>query len=141
MGDSLLPGLVEAQFPAAVPELVGLPLDVMRLSDMQFVEMPKRRVVLSTLAAIYVPYSWLWPQVDGNWSWIQIWPLLPGLAISALIRSLPSGMDFPLLFTALLLGISLLTVLKARKMFWPVIAGLVAFSSASSSIVYLLMKA
>ena len=117
------------------------PANVMKTSRIQFVEtMPKRWVVFLTLAAIYAPYCWLWAKAEWV-SWIQIWPLLPGLAISALIRSLPSGPDFPLLFTALLLGISLLTVLKARKLFWPAIAGLFALSCALSWIVYLLMKA
>jgi hypothetical protein len=66
---------------------------------------------------------------------------MPGLAIGALIPSLPHGPDFPLLFTGLLLGISFFTVLRARKVFWPVIGGMFALSCALSWVVFVLMKA
>src|SRR5262245_8781701 len=104
--------------------------------------MPKRRLqIVLTLLALYIPYCWLWAFVEGNWAWMQIWPLLPGIGICALIPSVPRGPDFPLLVTVLLLGISLWGAVKLRKTFWPMIAGLLALSFASSWMVYLLMKA
>ena len=69
-------------------------------------KMPRSwRIVLAPLA-LYIPYCWLWFFVDGDWAWVKLWPLLPGLAICALIPSVPRGPDFPLLVTLLLLGIS-----------------------------------
>jgi len=103
--------------------------------------MPKRLAVFLALAAVYTPHCWLLLRGEGDWSLIRIWPVLPGLAIGALIPSLPHGPDFPLLFTVLLLGISLFTVLRLRNVFWPVIAGVFAVSCALSWVVFLLMKA
>jgi len=103
--------------------------------------MPKRLQIGLTLLALYIPYCWLWPSVEGNWTWVQIWPLLPGIGTCSVIPWVPSGLDFPLLVTALLLGISVFGAVKLRKAFWAMIAGLLALSFASSWMVYLLMKA
>jgi hypothetical protein len=114
----------------------------MDISKVYFSEkMPKWCAALLTLTAVYAPYCWLWFQGEWNWSSIRIWPFLPGLAISALIPSLPGGPDFPFLFTCLLLGISLFAVLRVRKVLWPTAGGLFALSCASSWVIYLLMKA
>jgi hypothetical protein len=106
--------------------------------------MPKRWRVVLTLAAMYIPYCWLCIPAEGwNWTWILICPFLPGVAVSAIIPSLPRGPndEVPLLITGLLLAVSLMAVVRFPKAFWATVAGLFVLSCGLSWIIYLLLKA
>lgn len=54
---------------------------------------------------------------------------------------LPRGMAAALLFTALLLGVSIFAMLRLRRAFWPLMAMLFGLSCAFAWSVYALMKA
>jgi hypothetical protein len=105
---------------------------------------PKRWRVFLTLTAVYIPYCWLCIPAEGwNWTWILICPFLPGVAISAMIPSLPRGPneEVPLLITGLLSAVSLMGVLRYPKAFWATVACLFALSCGLSWIIYHLLKA
>jgi hypothetical protein len=103
--------------------------------------------VCLTVLAVYTPFCWLLFMQEWNWDSVFLWTHYPGLAISALIPPslsfgwLPRGPDGALIFTALLLGISIFITLRFRRAFWPLMAGLFALSSAFSWVIYQLMKA
>ena len=109
----------------------------------------KRWMVCLTLLALYAPYSWLF-FVGEQWNWhvVRIWPFLPGVAISVLMKPvvsshawIPEGATHALFVTALLLGISLFLLLRLRRAFYPAVAGLFVLSCGLSLIVYALIKA
>ena len=109
----------------------------------------KRWMVCLTLLALYAPYSRLF-FVGEQWNWhvVRIWPFLPGVAISVLMKPvvsshawIPEGATHALFITALLLGISLFLLLRLRRAFYPAVAGLFVLSCGLSLIVYALIKA
>jgi hypothetical protein len=99
-----------------------------------------------TVAAIYLPFSLLFVLAEfWEWDWIKLMPLFPGLAICSLIPFLSSsglrGPDGALIFTVLLLGISIVGVLDLRHAFWPVLTGLFMLSFLFVWTIYAILKA
>jgi hypothetical protein len=97
-----------------------------------------------TLIAIYVPFSLLFVLAERwEWDWIRLVPLFPGLAIYSLIQ-FPSGLHGPdgaLIFTILLLGLSIFGILRMRGAFWPLLAGLFTLSFLFVWTIYAMLKA
>jgi len=107
----------------------------------------KIRIVCLTLIILYVPYCWLVFYTGWDWQLIRLWPLFRGLAVSTAIHlflpnsPLLQGPDGALVFTVLLLGLSILGVLRFQEMFWWIFAGLFVLSSALTSVIFALLKA
>jgi hypothetical protein len=94
-------------------------------------------ISLAVMACVlYAPFSWLlwieYPWSAYHWLWFRMWPILPGLPSTILLRSL--GMRWPDwvemivmgLLTALLLLI--LTWLGSRGRWWLIITALIALA-------------
>ena len=50
-----------------------------------------------TLACLYLPFSWVvleWPWDGYQWSWIQLWPVLPGLIVGIFFHTFDTAMAF-----------------------------------------------
>ena len=104
-------------------------------------------MVCLTVIILYLPYCWLMFYTGWDWQFIRLWPLFPGLAISTATRlilpNLPliPGPDGALVFTVLLLGCSILGVLRFQGKFWWIFAGLFVLSFALTSVIFVLLKA
>ena len=100
------------------------------------------QIVGLTLAAIYIPYVFVFfsGAVAGNLkSALSIWPIFPGLALSALTSV--RGIGFSVLLTLLLLTASLYGTLRFTRFFWVKIVGLMLASSGLVYVVLLLLRA
>jgi len=102
----------------------------------------RNQIVGLTLAAIYIPYVFIFfsGAVSGNIkSVLLLWPLFPGLGLAAVTHL---GGGFSVIFlTLLLLAASLYGTLRFKRFFWIKIAGLMLVSSGLTYVVLLLLKA
>lgn len=96
--------------------------------------------LLLVLLAVYLPYAWLlwidYPWNSYRWSWIKIWPLLPGIVGSAFLGRGFVGFTLTGLFwLAVIFGVTRLWVRQHR---WrqPVLGALFLFSCAVSWVAY-----
>jgi hypothetical protein len=119
-------------------------------------KMPKRWVLGLVLLVIYAPYCWLifmdYPWDSYRWQWMRMWPVLPGFVIYFLTavcvpRSwLPQWTGASLYVLASVLTVLFLTgvifgLLRLRRGFWPVVAGVFVLSCLFGLIAYSLMRA
>jgi hypothetical protein len=97
-----------------------------------------------TLMAIYLPFSLLLVLAERwEWDWIRLFPLFPGLAIGSLVPFLSGmrGPDGALIFTVVLLGLSIFGILRVRRLFWPVLTSLFMLSFLFVWAIYAMLKA
>jgi hypothetical protein len=113
----------------------------------------RRRQWLIALAvtafAIYSPFSWLlwidYPWSDYHWFWLRMWPILPGLPATILLRfvaSMPEWAEMTCMAVLTALALLLLTWLGARGRRWLIIVAILAFalSSCNGWIGYVLFR-
>lgn len=82
-----------------------------------------RRSLLVILLCTYLPYAWLlggYPWHDYRWSWIGMWPILPGLVPGAyFFHAGPYAyLEFPSMALASVLFVALGTAVAARGRWW-----------------------
>jgi len=97
------------------------------------------------LLAVYAPFSWL---VFTEWQYIKLWPVFPGLVISYAMRAWFPGSWVPqsayvlaLAVTVLFVTIIILGLLRVRRGFWALFAGVFALSCVIASVAHSMMKA
>lgn len=107
------------------------------------------QLIALTLAAVYVPYLFLFfaEATTGNVKAVLgVWPVFPGFALSQLIPPygfLESfrGLGGTLLFTLLLVTLSLVSVSRFRRSIWLPLSGVVIASSGLVYVMLLLLRA
>ena len=108
-------------------------------------ELTRSWAVGLALLAVYAPFSWL---IFTEWQYIKLWPVFPGLVISYFMREwvplscVPQwtyvlGLALTVLFvTGVIFGL-----LRVRRGFWPLLAGVFALSCAIASVAHSIMIA
>ena len=117
---------------------------------------PVRRVIPVALLVMYTPYSWvLFVSHLSNserWGWIQMWPVLPGIVTAYLsVPVLPQSWRPPWssmtsyivgsVLTLLLLALALVGLRRARRAFWPFVAGVSVISGFFGWVAYAMFRA
>ena len=105
--------------------------------------MPRRWVAGLALLILYAPYSWViivsHPWNSERWLWIKMWPVLPGVVTLYLSRPfLPRSWSPPWtevstyliasIMSVLLATIVIVCLLRVRRAFWPLLAGVSVLS-------------
>jgi len=103
------------------------------------------------LLVIYLPFAWLLfvsEPVDYALTWIKMWPILPGLGISVMMKMIPGVQHLPpdgrstaFLLSILWVGVLIFCSLRLRRAYWPVLTAATLASGVFSWIAYALMKA
>jgi hypothetical protein len=103
------------------------------------------------LLVIYVPFAWLFfvaEPLDSALARIKMWPVLPGLGITNLIKMIPGISHFALdgraaatLLALVWVGALLLCSIRLRRAFWPILGLASLASGVFSWVAYALMKA
>jgi hypothetical protein len=104
---------------------------------------PAERMILG-LAGLYLPYSWLVlmdnPWDAYRWTWIRLWPILPGLFVLELPGLYPLPGDLGLLLAGLtatpILVFVVLLARRSRRSAVVVGAVVLVLSGANSWVAY-----
>lgn len=119
-------------------------------------KMPKRWVVGVAMLVIYAPYGWLvfinYPWNSYRWQWIKMWPVLPGVVATYLtVPFLPRAWRPPWteaffyglasILTVLLLTAVILGLIRVRRAFWLVVAGVSVLSCLFGLAAYAMFRA
>lgn len=107
-----------------------------------------RRSLCVIVLCTYLPYAWLlagYPWNDYRWSWIGMWPVLPGLVPSAyLFHTAGYGyLEFPCMALASVLFVGVGTAVAARGK-WVMVATacvVLAVSIANAWLAYAVFRA
>jgi hypothetical protein len=110
----------------------------------------RRRIVMlrivAVLIAIYAPYCWLltmdYPWSSHRWTFIKMWPILPGLLPATLIMRMNSGMMIVAILTiVMILAAMTWAACRGWRLFLVVLTALLAISILESWCVYHLFRA
>jgi hypothetical protein len=101
-----------------------------------------------TLACVYLPYAWLvtddWPWGDYRWTWVKMWPVLPGLVAGiALIPRTSNATELAAMAVTTAATLAFFLYLAARSRRWVPIPTLLALALSlfNSWIAYAIYRA
>ena len=99
------------------------------------------------ILTLYAPYVLIFGVVE-EWDWVlvEIWPVFPGMAISALLEASAlveglRGLGRALLLTVGVLGPALFFAVRFKRAVLPVVATLMMVSLGSVLVIYSLLRA
>lgn len=143
------PALTDLACPKCGYALHGLPTHTCPECGLNFdpevlrwrVRYRRRRAWLFSLAimafALYSPFSWLlwidYPLSDYHWFWLRLWPILPGLPATILLRSvmtshMPEWMEMVCMGLVSAVLLLFCTWLGARGRWWLVITAAIVLA-------------
>jgi hypothetical protein len=100
------------------------------------------------LASLYLPYAWLlvdpYPWSDYRWTWVKLWPILPGLVTAFMTGPRASNLqEFAVMGAATVLCVAGFLLLATRSRRWyPIPAVLaLALSACNSWFAYAIFRA